>query len=126
MLDFDFEIEELSGIGDNFVNFVYSLALSNTQKKPMGKKVSNYVLSKALVKSGVRNRAKRRLKGHEMADFVEGIIFYAWVKRLITIEKCVEMLQKNLKRSDDYYELREVSIDAFAELLKFLEKEIWK
>ncbi len=126
MLDFDFDIDELSNVGDNFVNLIYSLALSNVMEKPVGKKVSNYILSEALIKSGLRERGGRRLDKHGMADFVESIIFYAWVKGMITIGETERILRENLEPSTDRIKIRESSVNAFAELLKHVGNLIWK
>lgn len=126
MLDFDFEVNELSALGDVFVNLIYSLALSDIYKKPVGKRVSNHILSKALIESGVRKRTNSRLDRHAQADFAESIIFYAWMKKMVSIEECVDVLRKRLSSSKEYYELRSSSIQAFAALLKIVDKKIWK
>ncbi len=120
MLDFEVKsASELSSLGDSFVNLIYSLALSNALKKPVGKKVSNYVLAEALNRSGLRMHAGKRLRRHDMADYVECAVFYAWIRKTIMLEECVELLTKNLHNKD---EVREASIDAFAELLKHIDK----
>ncbi|MDI6654405.1 MAG: ribonuclease III family protein [Candidatus Hydrothermarchaeota archaeon] len=123
MLDFEVKsASELSSLGDGFVNFIYSLALSNALKKPTGKKVSNYILAEALIRSGLRERAGKRLRKHEMADYVECAVFDAWVRKTITLEECVYMLTKNLRSKGENFKLREASIDAFAELLKHVDR----
>ena len=126
MLDFEFEMDELANVGDNFVNLIYSLALSDVMKKPVGKKVSNYILSEALIKSGLREHGGRRLDKHGMADFVESIVFFAWAKEMISLEESVEILKENLKPSLYRIKLRESSVIAFAELLKRVGDLIWK
>jgi hypothetical protein len=95
-------------------------------RKPVGKKVSNYILSAALIKSGLREHGGRRLDKHSMADFVESIIFFAWAKEMISLEESVEILKENLKPSLDRIKLRESSVIAFAELLKHVGDLIWK
>ncbi len=126
MLDFEFEMDELANVGDNFVNLIYSLALSDVMKKPVGKKVSNYILSEALIKSGLREHGGRRLDKHGMADFVESIVFFVWAKEMISLEESVEILKENLTPSLDRIKLRESSVIAFAELLKRVGVLIWK
>ncbi|MFQ5976152.1 MAG: ribonuclease III family protein [Candidatus Hydrothermarchaeales archaeon] len=126
MLDFEFEMDELSNIGDNFVNLIYSMALSNVMGKPVGKKVSNYILSEALLKSGLREHGGRRLDKHDMADFVESMIIFAWAKGMITMEETVRILRENLEPSSDRIKLRESSVIAFAELLKCIGDLVWK
>lgn len=125
MLRFDVrDMRELSGVGDNFVNLIYSLALSNALKKPMGKKVSNYILAEALIRSGLREKAGGRLDKHGMADFVECAIFHAWLKEKISIEECVEILTQNLKDVKEQRKIRDASIKAFTELLKYIKMYI--
>ncbi|MFQ6136333.1 MAG: ribonuclease III family protein [Candidatus Hydrothermarchaeales archaeon] len=125
MLDFEADMDELSNIGDNFVNLIYSLALSNAMKRPMGVKVSNYVLSEALLNSGFRDRAGKGLDKHDMADFVESIIFFAWTEGKVTIDECVGILTDNIEPTTDRYRLRRSSIAAFTELLKRIGDLIW-
>jgi hypothetical protein len=121
---FDFEIgdvKELSGVGDSFVNLIYSIAVSNAVGKPVCKRASNYVLSEAVYRSGLREPAGPRVDRHKLADYAECQIFNAWVKGSTTIENCVEILTRELKNSPD--SLKEVSIQAFTELLKEIQKK---
>jgi hypothetical protein len=121
---FDFEIgdvKELSGVGDSFVNLIYSIAVSNAVGKPVCKRASNYVLSEAVHRSGLREPAGPRVDRHKLADYAECQIFNAWVKGSTTIEDCVEILTRELKNSPD--SLKEVSIQAFTELLKEIQKK---
>ncbi len=124
MLDFEVKsASELSGLGDGFVNLVYSLALSNALKKPTGRKVSNHVLAEALIRSGLREHAGKRLNKHGMADYVECAVFDAWVRKTITLEECVKILTENLRSGlQDKKLIREASIEAFAGLLKHIGK----
>ncbi len=128
MFDFDFDVDsevelsEFSSIGDSFTNLVYSLAVSQVLGKPVGKRVSNYILSQALIRSGLRDKAGRRLDKGGLADFAEGAIFYAWMQKRIALEECVGVLVKYLEGSKG--DLREASITAFAELLKVLDERL--
>jgi len=45
---------KLASIGDAYINFVYSLALSQRKGKPSGAKVKETALSEALRKAGLR------------------------------------------------------------------------
>ena len=126
MLDFDFQIDELANVGDNFVNLIYSLALSDVMAKPVGKKVSNYILSEALIKSGLREHGGRRLDKHGMGDFAESIICFAWLKGMVTLNDSVKILEEHLAPSTDNIKLRNSSVNAFTELLKHVGDLIWK
>jgi len=84
--------ERLAALGDTYVNFVYSLALSKTEGRPTGAKVNNRVLSKALRKAGFREFLPSRTNRHRRADAAEALIVYAWVMNSVTIEEGVEIL----------------------------------
>jgi hypothetical protein len=120
MLEFEAGIEELSSPGDSFVNFIYSLALSNTFRRPMGRKASNDILSEALLRAGLRERLGSRVTRHEMADYLEGFLFFAWAKDRITLRECVAVLTQGLRRKREAG-IREASITAFEGLLSHLD-----
>ncbi len=106
---------ELSRLGDPFVNFIYSLALSKTFQRPIGKKVSNSILMEALVKSGLRDAAGSRKRKEELGDFAEGLIFSAYSEGLMTLEEAVNILSAGLESKKST--LKEGSVEAFARLL---------
>jgi hypothetical protein len=121
MLDFEIEdVKELSGLGDSFVNLIYSIAVSNASGKPVCKRASNYILSEAVYKSGLRGPAGPRVDRHKLADFAECQIFDAWLGGSVTLESCVEILTRKLKKSQE--PLKEASVQAFTELLKEIQK----
>lgn len=123
MLDFEIkDVKELSGVGDSFVNLIYSIAVSNAAGKPVCKRASNYILSEAVYKSGLREPAGPRADRHKLADYAECQIFNAWLRRNITLEKCVEILTQELKNSPG--SLKEASIQAFTELLKDVQEKM--
>ena len=109
---------ELSRIGDPFVNFIYSLALSKAFKRPVGKKVSNLILSEALTRSKIREKVGSRMKRGDLGDYAEGLIFKAWIEGKMTIDEAVTILSKNLGPESKGTELQEESIAAFEDLLK--------
>ncbi len=118
----DVEISELSSIGDSLVNLIYSLAVSKAVGRPTGKRASNYVLSQSLLRSGLRERAGKRLDKGDLADYCEAVIFQAWIRRDIELEECVSILSSRLAGADDPSKLRESSIAAFAELLSEIDR----
>lgn len=123
MLDFEInDINELSGVGDSFVNLIYSLAVSNATGKPLSKRASNFVLSEAVYKSGLRESAGQRIDRHKIADFAECQVFNAWLRGGITIEKCVEVLTRELKNTSE--PLKEASVIAFTQLLKIIKEDM--
>lgn len=46
--------KDLAGLGDSYVNFVYSLAMSKKCGRPTGAKVNNRILATAVDASGLR------------------------------------------------------------------------
>ncbi|MEE9474755.1 MAG: ribonuclease III family protein [Candidatus Hydrothermarchaeaceae archaeon] len=123
MLDFVIgDVKDLSGVGDSFVNLIYSIAVSNAAGKPVSKRASNYVLSEAVHKSGLREPAGPRADRHKLADYAECQVFNAWLRGNTTLENCVEILTRELKSSPG--SLKEASIQAFTVLLKDVQEKV--
>lgn len=121
MLDFEIEdMRELSGVGDSFVNLIYSIAVSNASGKPLSKRASNYILSEAVYKSGLRETVGNRVTRHDLGDLAECLIFDAWLKENISLENCVNILTRELKNSNG--DLKEASVHAFTRLLEEIQK----
>jgi hypothetical protein len=85
---------KLASLGDAFINFVYSLALSNKKKQPSGAKVKGHVLAEALRKAELRKYMPSRITRHMLADAAEALTVYAWLHNYITLEESVAMLEK--------------------------------
>ena len=84
----------LAALGDAYVNFVYSLALSRKSRKPCGKKVKGTPLAEAVRKAGLRQVLPSRIDKHVLSDAAEALLVYAWLNNFITIEQSVEVLEK--------------------------------
>lgn len=97
---------KLASLGDAYINFVYSLALSNRKGQPSGAKVKGSVLAEAIKKAGLREYLPSRMTRHMLADAAEALIIYAWLHNCITLEESVATLEK----TDD-------PIDGFSQLL---------
>ena len=85
----------LASLGDAYVNFVYSLALSNRRRQPVGVKVKGSVLAEALKKAGLRDFLGSRMSRHALADAAEALLAYAWLNGRITLDECVALLGKS-------------------------------
>jgi hypothetical protein len=85
---------KLASLGDAYINFVYSLALSQKEGKPSGTKVKGTALAEALRKAGLRKHLPSRIDKHVLSDAAEGLLVYAWLRKLFTIEESVETLEK--------------------------------
>ena len=83
---------KLAALGDAYVNFAYSLALSNKTGKPCGKKVKGTALADALRKAGLRTFLPSRMDKHSLSDAAEALLAYAWLHNLFTLEDTVETL----------------------------------
>jgi len=101
----------LASLGDAYINFVYSLALSNRKGKPLGVKVKGSVLAEAVKESGLREHLPSRMTRHMLADAAEALIVYAWLHKYITLEESVTILENNLQ-------------EGFRQLLTVIKKRI--
>jgi len=84
----------LAKVGDAFVNFVFSLAVSNKKATPTNIRVPGHILSEALKKTGYRKYLPSRIDRHGQGDAVEALIFYSWLEGILSLEECVSILQQ--------------------------------
>ncbi|MFW9973456.1 MAG: ribonuclease III family protein [Candidatus Odinarchaeota archaeon] len=121
----------LAKIGDGIVNLAYSIAKSiyltknNLNHKIIrtGKKVSKKILESALKNADMKNFAKTRADAHDLADTVEALIAYIWLKNEMTLEEIINFLVDNL--SGDLYNRNEEikhATNAFTNLLIYTKK----
>jgi hypothetical protein len=82
----------LAALGDAYINFAYSLALSHKKGKPCGKKVKGSALAEALRKADLRKTLPSRKDRHELADAAEALLAYSWLLKLTTLEEDVQTL----------------------------------
>jgi len=85
---------KLASLGDAYVNFAYSLALSNRNNEPSGTKVKGSTLAVAIKKTGLRDHLPSRMTRHMMADAAEALIVYAWLNNYVTLEETANILGK--------------------------------
>jgi hypothetical protein len=109
------------GFGDALVNFLYSLAKSRATGVWTGEKVSNYVLSQALIISRVEQPGG--LDKHEKGDYVEGYIAKAWIDEVVTTEEAAGIVVETLKRHDLEENEQEAMVEAFTTLLNYIQKK---
>lgn len=83
---------DLAGLGDAYVNFVYSLAKSRKQGRPVGGKVNNQVLAVAVEESGLRDLLPHRVDKHARANAAEALLVYAWLQDLQEFDDCIEVI----------------------------------
>ena len=93
----------LAKIGDELVNFVYSVAKSiyltknNPNRKIIltSRKVGKKILANALKEAKMKQFAKNRADAHDLADTVEAIIAYVWLSKKMQIEELIDFLVDN-------------------------------
>jgi hypothetical protein len=85
---------KLAALGDAYVNFLYSLAISKKSGEPAGAKVDSRLLAEALRKAGLREYLPSRTDRHKQADAAEALIVYTWLKGLIPLEEAVKTLEQ--------------------------------
>ncbi len=89
--------KKLASLGDAYINFAYSLALSNRSGEPTATKVKGSILAEALKKAALRKYLPSRMDQHSIADAVEALLVYAWLNKFVTLTETVE----DLSRSED-------------------------
>ncbi|MFB0501967.1 MAG: ribonuclease III family protein [Candidatus Bathyarchaeia archaeon] len=85
--------KELASLGDIYVNFVHSLALSQKLQRPIGAKVNNRILAEAVKKSGLRKMLPRRIDRHAQGNAAEALIVYAWLQEIMSFDDCLKILR---------------------------------
>jgi len=98
--------QKLAKLGDAYVNFLYSLALSRKTGEATGTKVKGRLLADAFKEAGLRKFLPSRIDRHKQADAAEALIVYAWIRGSMTMEEGLEILEQN-----------EDSVEAFIFLL---------
>lgn len=87
--------KQLASLGDAYVNFVYSLALTQANGKPQSVKVSDRILANAFKLSGLRKYLGTRISKKDLANASESLLVDAYQKKLITIEESVRILSED-------------------------------
>jgi dsRNA-specific ribonuclease len=110
----------LAQIGDNLVNFFYSLAKSVATGVASGEKVRDSVLAKAIRATSVYHHIGRRTDAGRAADAYEAIIAYLWMKGQLDIKDVVRFLTDILDIDSTTNRKREaeISSEAFRLLLE--------
>jgi len=92
--------KQLASLGDAFVNFVYSLALTRLKGYPQGTKVSDRILAQALRQSGLRDHLGTRVSKKDLANASEAVLAKAYLKDLLAIEESVQLICKYPENQD--------------------------
>jgi len=84
--------KKLASLGDAYLNFLFSLALTKTFSEPVGVKVSDKVLAEVARRTGVRELLPRRTSRGDVGNSIEALIVYSWLSRQLTLEESVDIL----------------------------------
>jgi len=87
--------KQLASLGDAFVNFIYSLALTKINGRPQATKVSDRILAEAFRLAGLREYLGTRLSKKDLANAAESLLIDAYNKQLISIDESVSILTQN-------------------------------
>lgn len=87
---------KLAKLGDAYVNFIVSAALTLHKGEPVGSKVSGKILAEAYTQSQLAGKCvkPRRL---EKSEVVEALFGYAWLSGILDAEKGVRKLAEFLR-----------------------------
>ncbi len=113
----------LAKVGDNLVNFCYSLAKSLVLGYPTGEKVRDSVLARAIRATSVYRHMNRRTDAGKAGDAYEAIMAYLWMTEKITISDMVASLSESLEIDNTTSRKKEGAIAAVS-FQKFLESNI--
>jgi len=103
--------KDLAQFGDALLNFAYSLALTETTGEPMGTRVPDKVLAEAAAKAGLRKRLPRRVGRGEIANGLEALLGYSWLRRHLTLEEISECLKaESLTPANNFARLAELAL----------------
>lgn len=86
---------KLARLGDAYVNFLFSLALTKATGIPVGVKVSDRVLFEVAKKTGIRPLLPKRIKRGEVANAIEAIIIDSWMRRSLELDEMTDIISKS-------------------------------
>ncbi len=86
--------KDLASLGDSYVNFVYSLAMSQKYGHPTGAKVNNHILARAVEASGLRALLPHRVDRHARGNAAEALLVFAWLQDTLEMDECIKVLSQ--------------------------------
>jgi len=101
---------DLAALGDSYVNFVYSLAMSQRLKRPIGAKVDNQTLAEAVTRSGMRRLLPHRLDRHARGNAAEALLVFAWLDDLLEMDECIKVLSREENAAEAFAQLLETAL----------------
>jgi len=89
--------QKLAKLGDLYVNFLYSLALTQTKSEPTAVRVTDKALAEAARKAGLREILPKRTSRGDVANAIESLVIHAWLDKIVDSEEIVNLLKKNVE-----------------------------
>jgi len=83
----------LAQFGDSLVNFSYSLTLTHATQQPTGVKVKDRTLANAAAKAGIRQHLPKRVDQGQVANSLEALIGYLYLKEQLTLDDIISSLK---------------------------------
>jgi hypothetical protein len=87
--------KQLASLGDAYVNFIYSLALTKISDRPQAVKVSDRILAEAFKLAGLRPHLGTRLQRKDLANACESVLIEAYRRNTLSIEESVKIISEN-------------------------------
>jgi len=87
--------KELANLGDAFVNFIYSLALTQTEGRPKATKVSDEILAQAFKNAGLRPLLGSRVSKEDLANASEALLVEAYRQGILQVNEGVRIMVDN-------------------------------
>ena len=111
--------KQLAKLGDNFVNFIYSIAKSCVLGQFTGWKLPDRVLAQALRDADLRFLLSTKASAHDLGDAVESLIVHSWIFQKLSLEELTTILYNHLKTGDfsDQKKEERSAIQAFTAVL---------
>ena len=116
--------KNLAKLGDNYINFIYSLARSIRTKNVSGQKVAGKILMQSIRDSELNKYLPSRLSSHDIADAVEALMVYIWLAEKMSFNEMIEILvaELNMGNVDTRKEEFDTAILAFTKLINEISK----
>ncbi len=113
----------LAMLGDSFLNFVYSMAVTLTIKKPFGAKISDEVLRDAFDKSKLSILRKHGLRGNKgtIGNAMEALSIYLYARHFVSVDILLNILTDNLdvKSLGHYRKAKKTATVAFTKVFDY-------
>ncbi len=101
----------LAQFGDALLNFAFSVALTETTGHPIGTKVPDKILAEAAVGAGLRKYLPRRIGRGDVANSLEALLGFVWLKKLLTLQEILNCLKtESSTPAQDFARLAELAL----------------